>query len=136
MSRIERMIRTITLPPARKAALCLGLACAGAGCAPLAQAQDDSGGVTQKAIANFASCAKPIYPKPDLRAGHQGAVTLDFRIATDGSVTESKVGQSSGFPGLDEAARLAIEKCQFKPAMKDGQPVDAWTKVKYVWSLK
>jgi len=135
MLRMKRLMYTMTLSPGRKAALCLGLACATAGCAPLALAQDDAGDVTQKPIVDFKSCAKPIYPKPDLREGHQGKVTLDFKIGPDGMVSDSRIRLSSGFPGLDEAARAAIAQCRFRPALKDGQPVEAWTLVQYVWSL-
>ena len=121
--------------PVRKAALGFALACAMAGCAPLAMAQDDAGGVTQKAVLDFNSCAKPMYPEPDLHEGHQGTVTLGFRVGQDGRVSASNVRQSSGFPALDEAARTAIAKCSFKPALKGDQPVEAWTLVQYVWSL-
>lgn len=120
--------------PARKAALGLALACAMAGCAPLSGAQHDAGGVTQKALLDFNSCAKPMYPESDLREGHQGTVALGFKVGQDGKVTASNVQHSSGFAGLDEAARLALEKCSFKPALKDGQPVEAWTVVQYVWT--
>jgi TonB family protein len=120
---------------ARRAALGFALACAMAGCAPLSGAQHDTGGVTQKAVLDFNSCAKPMYPQPDLREGHQGTVALGFKVGQDGKVSASNVQHSSGFPGLDEAARVAIEKCSFKPALKDGQPVEAWTMVQYVWTL-
>lgn len=122
--------------PARKAALGFALACAMAGCAPLAIAQHDAGDVTQKALLDFNSCAKPMYPQSDLRERHQGTVALDFKVGQDGKVTASKVQRSSGFAGLDEAARVALEKCSFKPALKDGRPVEAWTLVQYVWTLE
>jgi len=89
----------------------------------------------QGAVVNFTSCAKPHYPDADLKARHQGTVTLGFLVETDGKVGESKVAKSSGHPGLDEAAHLALAKCSFKPAMKDGRPVKEWTKVQYVWTL-
>ena len=122
--------------PARKAALGLALACAMAGCAPLASAQHEAGDVTQKALLEFNSCAKPMYPESDLRERHQGTVALDFKVGQDGKVTASKVQRSSGFAGLDEAARVALEKCSLKPALKDGRPVEAWTLVQYVWTLE
>jgi TonB family protein len=121
--------------PARKAALGFALACAMAGCAPLSGAQHDTGGVTQKALLDFNSCAKPMYPESDLRERHQGTVALAFKVGQDGKASASNVQHSSGFPGLDEAARVALEKCSFKPALKDGQPVEAWTLVQYVWTL-
>lgn len=134
MSCINALIDPILLSPGRKAALCLGLAVAAAGCAPLAAPQDAQRS-TRSAVAAFNSCAKPHYPQSDLSERHQGTVTLAFKVGADGTVSESKVQRSSGFPGLDEAARVALAKCSFTPALKDGQAVAAWTPIQYVWSL-
>jgi TonB family protein len=109
------------------AVLALGIA----GCAT-ATAADDA--AKQRAVVRFDSCAKPNYPAADLKAGHEGTVTLAFLVETSGKVAESKVATSSGFPGLDEAARSAIAKCTFDPARQDGKPVRDWTKVQYVWT--
>jgi TonB family protein len=88
------------------------------------------------ALVDFNSCAKPHYPQADLQARHEGTVSLAFLVKADGTVGESKVASSSGSATLDEAARSAIGKCRFKPATKDGNAVQEWTKVQYVWSLK
>jgi len=147
MSRIERLIRPITLSQAHKAALVLILAGVSAGCAPLTPArggagsapriatQDGADSATRIAIVDFTGCTKPEYPAPDLRAGHQGTVVLGYRIREDGKVMESKVNRSSGYPLMDEAARLAIDKCRFRPAMQDGRPVEAWTDITYIWAI-
>jgi len=37
---------------------------------------------------------------------------------------------------LDDAAQSALVKCRFKPATTKGKPVEAWTKVQYVWTLE
>jgi TonB family protein len=92
-------------------------------------------GADHGAVANFKSCAKPNYPDADLKARHQGTVTLGFLVGADGKVGDSKVAKSSGHPGLDEAARMAIAQCSFEPAVKGDKPVKEWTKVQYVWSL-
>jgi D-alanyl-D-alanine endopeptidase (penicillin-binding protein 7) len=112
----------------------LGLACASIACAGQAQAMDTAQPDKLHAVADFRSCAKPMYPHDDLAAGHEGTVTLRFRVEATGTVSESKVAKSSGFPGLDEAARQAIEKCQFTPPLVEGKPVATWTHVQYVWS--
>ena len=36
---------------------------------------------------------------------------------------------------LDEAARLAIARCQFIAATQQGQPVEQWVTIRYVWKL-
>lgn len=112
----------------------LALACVGLAGAGQAQAADTPQPDKLHAVVDFASCAKPMYPHDDLAAGHEGTVTLRFRVEATGTVSESKVAKSSGFPGLDESARQAIEKCRFKPPLVDGKPVATWTHVQYVWT--
>ncbi len=111
------------------------VAAAGLLCACLALSASAHAAADQAAVADFNSCARPHYPDADVKAGHQGTVTLGFLVAADGSVKQSKVDKSSGFATMDEAARSALEKCRFKPAVKGGQIVEAWTKVQYVWTL-
>lgn len=60
---------------------------------------------------------------------------LRFLIGVDGNVLESQIAQSSGFARLDEAARAALSKCQFKPGTVDGIPESSWASLKYTWRL-
>jgi TonB family protein len=46
------------------------------------------------------------------------------------------VVSSSGYPGLDEAARVDIAKCHFKPATVRGVPVLTEQTMQYIWTLK
>jgi TonB family protein len=105
------------------------LACAAAAPAATAAAEGNS-----KAWLDFGSCAKPQYPHEDLKADHQGTVTLGFLVDETGHVNESKVAGSSGFTTLDEAARTALAMCTFHPALENGKPVAQWTQVKYEWT--
>jgi D-alanyl-D-alanine endopeptidase (penicillin-binding protein 7) len=138
MSRIKRLVRPDTqaldwkaaIPVLGLAALCMGMV---ANAAPGQQPAGDQNNAM--ATANFNSCKKPIWPREELEAKHQGTVTLRFLIDVDGSVTDSQVAKSSGYPALDDAARAGIEQCQFKPARRDGQPMRAWMKMQYIWSL-
>lgn len=82
----------------------------------------------------FDSCSRPVYPDEELKQNRQGTVTLRFLIGADGTVKDSRVVTSSGYPALDEAARVGIAKCSFHPALLEGKPVDAWTLVQYVWT--
>lgn len=82
------------------------------------------------------TCAKPAYPELSRRREEQGSVQLKFLIAADGHVVESKIEQSSGYPRLDEAARAALSKCQFKPGTVDGKPEPSWASIKYTWRLE
>jgi len=45
-------------------------------------------------------------------------------VTVEGKATNIRVAKSPGL-GLDEKATEAVRKWKFKPAMKDGRPVDA-----------
>ena len=142
MSRIARLLRPAPQGLTWKAALpVLGLTAALiAGCAqvpPTPQPVATAAAPTAtKALVQFPSCAKPVYPQQSRRDEHTGAVTLGFLIGPDGNVHDSRVDQSSGHVLLDEAARVAIAKCTFKPATENGVAVARWVPVRYVWALK
>lgn len=137
MSRIQRLLRPDAQALNWKAAIpVLGLAAACiAGCAQTPLEQAPAAPVIP-AVANFNSCAKPVWPKQSLRDGNQGTVTLAFKISADGKAEQSKLLKSSGFPLLDEAALQGITKCRFKPATQADTPVPAWMQMQYVWTLK
>ena len=81
------------------------------------------------------SCAMPVYPREALRYEQQGAVVLSFLIGVDGTLKESKVSKSSGFPLLDLAAQHSFEKCSFRAGRREGQAIEAWARMQYVWKL-
>jgi protein TonB len=87
-------------------------------------------------VADFNTCAKPEWPKSSLRNEETGTVTLQFLIAEDGRVADSKIVKSSGFRDLDKAAQVGISKCRFKPGTVDGKPEQAWMQMQYVWTLE
>jgi TonB family protein len=80
-------------------------------------------------------CVKPAYPIDALRVEATGTVTMQFLIGIDGTVRDAKLKKSSGNASLDTTAINAISKCRFKPAQVDGQPVEQWQEVQYVWSI-
>ena len=63
-------------------------------------------------------------------------MNLRFLIGADGSVLQSEVIKSSGFVRLDEAARNALAKCQFRPGTVDGKPEASWASIQYTWRLE
>lgn len=140
MARIRRLVRPAPQPLDWRTALpVLGLVLA---CAASAHALSTNGaaslaaaGQSRPAQMDFRSCSKPEYPAADIAAGHEGTVTVNFRVDASGAVTASAVARSSGHPGLDEAARSALHRCRFVPALRDGRPVSTWTPVMYVWTL-
>ncbi len=68
----------------------------------------------------------PVYPDFAKRAGVQGIVVLEVEVYRDGSIGDIRVKRSvqSGPKGLDEAAKQAVRKVQFKPGRSSGQAVD------------
>jgi protein TonB len=72
---------------------------------------------------NFVYQPKPAYPLIAKRRGWEGTVTLDIELRADGSVGETKVVQSSGYPLLDEAAQNAVKTWRHIPVKRDGVPV-------------
>jgi protein TonB len=75
------------------------------------------------------------YPKASLMNEEQGTTSMSFLVNADGSVADSKLEKSSGSKGLDKAALKGLTTCKFKPATKDGAPIQSWTKVDYAWKL-
>lgn len=140
MDRITRLLR----PTARRtgratiATALPAMALAAACLAGLAHANADMPveKPDQRAVVDFATCAKPVWPADALAAQQTGTVTLRFLIGRDGSVAESQVSKSSGHESLDEAARTGIAKCHFKPAQAGGKPVKSWVKMQYAWRLE
>lgn len=65
----------------------------------------------------------PTYTAEARQLKIQGDVTLQVRFAASGQVEVLRVISGLGH-GLDEQARLAAERIRFKPATRDGRPVD------------
>ena len=83
-----------------------------------------------------ASCAKPDYPSASRRLEEEGTVGLKFLIGANGRVIQAEIEKTSGFPRLDEAARNALSKCQFRPGSIDGKAEQSWASIKYTWRLE
>jgi len=62
----------------------------------------------------------PRYPSESRRSREQGLVSLRVLIDELGHAREVRVERSSGFPRLDEAARLAVARAVFKPYVESG----------------
>jgi protein TonB len=77
---------------------------------------------------------KPSYTKEARRNGIQGFVTLKVLFSGRGKIARLRIVK--GLPaGLTENAIRAACKIEFKPAIKDGQPVGQWLTVEYVFRL-
>ncbi len=63
----------------------------------------------------------PVYPPRALRSGIEGVVTVEFTIATDGSVKDSKIVKSKPPKIFDRAVLAAISKWKFNPDIVNGE---------------
>jgi len=66
----------------------------------------------------------PVYPARALRSGIEGIVTVEFTIATDGSVKDAVIVKAKPPKMFDRAVLKAIAKWKFNPDMVDGQTVE------------
>lgn len=74
------------------------------------------------------------YPAESRARHEEGVTSLGFKILTDGTVDAIKVLTSSGSEALDDAAIKCVANWHYRPAIKDGQLVEApWT-VQVKWA--
>jgi periplasmic protein TonB len=122
-------------PPAEKSAAAL---------APASSATTDSPGHAKADSTNTGDNhqpyvvfgPRPSYP-PEARAGgREGKVRVKVLIAENGTPGETQLAESSGSASLDEAALTALQRWRFQPALRNGQPVQAWVTVPVIFSLR
>ena len=140
-TRVKLLLRPSNSPLNWKAALpvlALAMACLSAlsHADPVADTVAKKSSRSKAPLADFNTCAKPVWPSESLKAEHTGTVTLSYLIGVDGKVKDSQVKNSSGHPLLDEAAREGIQQCRFKPGIRNGKPFESWMQMQYVWVLK
>ncbi|SEU32152.1 outer membrane transport energization protein TonB [Stigmatella erecta] len=80
----------------------------------------------------LASEVKVTYPEEARRAGIEGTVTLAITIDPEGRVVAARVLSGPGY-GLEAAAREALLRFRFTPAMKAGEAVS--TEMKYAYTF-
>ena len=69
---------------------------------------------------------QPPYPPAEIRRGTEGNVTARVLIGPDGRVKAIDIVKSPS-DGLSEATRKqALTRWRFKPATRDGVPVEGW----------
>jgi TonB family protein len=81
------------------------------------------------------SRVEPIYSDEARAAHYQGTVLLEAIIKKDGTVEIVRVVRSLGF-GLDENATDAIKLWKFKPATRNGEPVDVAINIEVNFNLR
>ncbi len=74
----------------------------------------------------YANAPAPAYPRAAIQRGLEGTVMLRILVGADGRPLEVGIERSSGHAVLDrEAVRHVQRSWTFRPALRDGQPVQA-----------
>ena len=76
----------------------------------------------------------PVYPPEARRLHIEGEVVLSVLFGSSGNLRVLKVEQGLGH-GMDQAAVEAAERIRFKPAERDGRPVDSTAMVHIIFQL-
>jgi TonB family protein len=76
----------------------------------------------------------PDYPSSWKREGLQGTVHLRLTIAKDGSVRDVQV--VDGDSRLAKSAEKAVKQWRYKPALRNGEPVETQATVAVAFALK
>ena len=79
------------------------------------------------------SCQRPKYPRDSARNREQGLVRLKILVSHEGRARDVVVERSSGYRRLDEAAVEDAKRMCFRPAVRNGGPVEVWTNLDYKW---
>lgn len=74
----------------------------------------------------YANLLQPPYPPEEQRAGNSGRVVLRVLIGTDGRVKQVEKVSAASDAFFAAAQRQALGKWRFKPATKDGVPIEQW----------
>lgn len=75
----------------------------------------------------------PRYPARALRRRESGEVMLRVEVDVRGMPARVVVASSSGSRDLDRAATSAVKRWRFRPAMRNGEPVDGVVNVPIVF---
>lgn len=94
-------------------------------------------GPMESASLEYVKAPAPRYPIAEIRNNVQGTVMLRVLVDVDGTPIEVLVEKSSGNRNLDKEARQhVLRSWRFKPALRDGVPVQAYGLVPIDFSLQ
>lgn len=78
----------------------------------------------------------PPYPRIARRRGQEGTVFLEVFVSEKGLVSDVRIGASSGYESLDQAAVNGVRQWLFTPGMQGGGPVSMWVNVPVRFKLE
>jgi TonB family protein len=91
--------------------------------------------LAQPVAAELTKYHEPVYPDAILKAQLQGNVNLVARIDKEGRI-QNLIPLASSFEPLIEPAVAAVQAWRFKPATRDGKPVDIAANIGVRFRLK
>ena len=89
-----------------------------------AQAEDVQASSATYTPARLLERVVPTYPQGAAASWREGWVILSYVVSKEGEVTEVMIEDSSGSQEFERAARRAVSRWRYSPAMLDGQPVE------------
>jgi TonB family protein len=75
------------------------------------------------------------YPQAAMAAHAEGTTLLAFKVTAEGTVKDPTVARSSGNQDLDDAALRCVAFWHYKPATRDGKPVEVAWQANVVWKI-
>ncbi len=85
----------------------------------------------------FVLKAVPVYPQAALDYCLEGVVWVSLLVDTVGVVIDVKVVKDSGSnAGFEEASIEAAWRCEFSPAISNGEPVAVWASFPFRFRLR
>lgn len=100
----------------------------------LPQAQEERAQIVSDPVA--LNRVVPAYPRRARRLRHEGRVTVEIAVGTDGAVSQADVIETSGHRELDSAALSAVRTARFAPAAKGGVSVCGRLRLTFEFRLK
>lgn len=79
---------------------------------------------------------QPPYPSQLLRTGVEGKVVVRVLIGTDGRVKQVAIIVADDPFFADATERQALRKWRFKPATRDGTPIESWKQMTVRFEIK
>jgi protein TonB len=77
------------------------------------------------------NCPDPRMPADAQRAGLSGYAVVEVLVGADGSFRSAKIVDSNPKGLFDSTVILALQRCKFKPTVKDGVPVEQKARRRY-----
>lgn len=79
---------------------------------------------------------QPMYPPAEQRAGRDGVVTLKVLVGVDGRVVRAEQVTATSDEFWRVTLKQALGRWQFRPATRDGVPVEAWRTMTVRFTLR